>query len=201
MVTRRIYMLAGTLVLALGLAGCETSDVMDNLSESVHNFNPFGTAKSKLAGQREALFPEGVPGVQQGIPSELMPGHTATASIPEATPKVVEERPRRKRTTRRTASRPHAAPAKRVTRRQPSKPERKQAAPAAAPKPPAQAAAPPPAPAKAKSAWDAVPTGSTAPAARTAPSAPAASGQAGWTPPASQPVPTIWPDPPKAGTQ
>ena len=46
------------------LAGCE----------SIENFQ-FWDTKTKLAGERKPVFPEGVPGVTQGIPPELMKGY------------------------------------------------------------------------------------------------------------------------------
>jgi len=46
------------------LAGCE----------SLENFQ-FWDTKTKLAGERKPVFPEGVPGVTQGIPPELMKGY------------------------------------------------------------------------------------------------------------------------------
>ncbi|HEX4555679.1 MAG TPA: hypothetical protein VH249_16930 [Xanthobacteraceae bacterium] len=46
------------------LAGCE----------SIENFQ-FWDTKTKLSGQRKPVFPEGVPGVTQGIPPELMKGY------------------------------------------------------------------------------------------------------------------------------
>jgi hypothetical protein len=56
-------------VLALPLAGCE----------SINNFDPsewmpgdiFGT-KKKLVGHRKPVFPEGVPGLERGVPPDLM---------------------------------------------------------------------------------------------------------------------------------
>jgi len=54
------------LLVSLGgaLAGCE----------SMENFQ-FLDTKTKLAGERKPVFPEGVPGVTQGIPPELMKGY------------------------------------------------------------------------------------------------------------------------------
>jgi hypothetical protein len=64
---------------SLTLGGCETSSFWDsanNASDKVQDmlgdFSPFGTAKKPLPGDRRAVFPEGVPGVQQGVPQELM---------------------------------------------------------------------------------------------------------------------------------
>ena len=46
------------------LGGCETME----------NFQ-FWDTKTKLPGDRKPVFPEGVPGVTQGIPPELMKGY------------------------------------------------------------------------------------------------------------------------------
>jgi hypothetical protein len=54
------------LLVSLGgaLGGCET----------LENFQ-FWDTKTKLPGERKPVFPEGVPGVTQGIPPELMKGY------------------------------------------------------------------------------------------------------------------------------
>jgi hypothetical protein len=59
----RVVLLAAVVALAPTLAGCENFD-MDNL-------DVFGLSqKKRLPGDRKPLFPEGVPGVSQGIPQE-----------------------------------------------------------------------------------------------------------------------------------
>jgi hypothetical protein len=82
----------------LALVGCGTSggwdgvnSLGDSLSDMVHDFNPLGTAKKPLPGERRAVFPEGVPGVQQGVPTEMVrgdqpPPQTAAAPEPDAEP-------------------------------------------------------------------------------------------------------------------
>ncbi len=61
----RIVLLAALVALAPALAGCENID-MDKL-------DVFGLTKKKpLPGERKPLFPQGVPGVTQGIPPEYM---------------------------------------------------------------------------------------------------------------------------------
>ena len=64
----RIVLVAGLVGLAPVLAGCESFD-LDKLD--VFNLNQ----KKKLPGERKDLFPEGVPGVTQGIPPEYMKGN------------------------------------------------------------------------------------------------------------------------------
>jgi hypothetical protein len=64
----RVVLLATLLAIAPALAGCEDFDI--------DKFDVFGiNKKKKLPGERKELFPEGVPGVTQGIPPEYMKGN------------------------------------------------------------------------------------------------------------------------------
>ena len=77
----RIVLLVGLVALAPVLAGCEDFD-MDKFDFLHLN------EKKKLPGERKDLFPQGVPGVSQGIPPEYMKGNqpqpeTAQAPAPE----------------------------------------------------------------------------------------------------------------------
>src|SRR5262245_61492009 len=81
---RHRVILFAALPLTLALGGCETSSIWDSANSAsdkfqdvIGDFNPFGTAKKPLPGERRAVFPEGVPGVQQGVPPELMRGNQA----------------------------------------------------------------------------------------------------------------------------
>jgi hypothetical protein len=79
----RIVLLAGLVALAPVLAGCEDFD-MDKF-DFLHLND-----KKKLPGDRKELFPQGVPGVSQGIPPEYLKGNqplpdTAQAPAPDAT--------------------------------------------------------------------------------------------------------------------
>src|SRR5450755_5141634 len=65
-------LIAACVLIALScvLAGC---------SGSVYNFDPtdlldFLDTKKKLPGERKPVFPEGVPGIEQGVPRELYKG-------------------------------------------------------------------------------------------------------------------------------
>ena len=79
---------------SLTLGGCGSSgfwdsanNASDRFQDMLVDFNPFGTAKKPLPGERRAVFPEGVPGVQQGVPPELMRGNQnagETAAQPPA---------------------------------------------------------------------------------------------------------------------
>src|SRR5215813_6215973 len=78
---RRANRLVLIALCSLTLGGCETSgfwdsanSASDRFQDMLVDFNPFGTAKKPLPGERRAVFPEGVPGVQQGVPPDLVRG-------------------------------------------------------------------------------------------------------------------------------
>jgi hypothetical protein len=166
----RVALAALLIGAAPAISGCADFD-LDKL-------DVFGLNKKKpLPGERHAVFPEGVPGVSQGIPAELMMGNqqaqpgaaipidgikpesgskTAAAQPPEAKPK------------------PKPKPKKLVETRPPTRIKM----------------APQEQPAAAQAA--------SAPAASGAPAAQPASAQQGWSPPAQSSAP--WPEPPASGT-
>ena len=65
----RIALTASALSLCLVVAGCENFD-----PTSVFDAEIFNT-KKKLPGDRRPVFPEGTPGVPQGVPEELVKGY------------------------------------------------------------------------------------------------------------------------------
>jgi hypothetical protein len=76
----RIVLLVGLVALAPVLAGCEDFD-MDKFDFLHLN------EKKKLPGERKDVFPQGVPGVSQGIPPEYIKGNQPqpeTAQAPAA---------------------------------------------------------------------------------------------------------------------
>jgi hypothetical protein len=78
----RIVLLAGLVALAPVLAGCEDFDI--DKFDFLHLND-----KKKLPGDRKDLFPQGVPGVTQGIPPEYLKGNQPqpdTAQTPAALP-------------------------------------------------------------------------------------------------------------------
>ena len=79
---RNPFVVAAALALGLTLSGCES------LEMPVDWFN----TKKPLPGERKAVFPEGVPGVPQGVPPELVQGYQP----PSEPPPVVqaEEKPK-----------------------------------------------------------------------------------------------------------
>ena len=93
--TLRRTLLAMTLLgTGLALAGCETFDL-----ESIWS------TKKPLPGERRDMFPQGVPGVQQGVPPDLVQGYQPP---PEPPPAAEAEKP--KPAPRRVASPPKPAP-------------------------------------------------------------------------------------------
>jgi hypothetical protein len=81
---------------ALAMAGCDHLDGITDMFDS----------KKKLPGDRKPVFPEGVPGVSQGIPAELQKGYSeqaaqpgpdpATAAVQQLTAQPEKEKPRPK---------------------------------------------------------------------------------------------------------
>src|SRR6266849_6039480 len=65
----RVIFTVSALSLGLVLAGCETFD-----PTTIFDLEMFNT-KKKLPGERRAVFPEGTPGVPQGVPQELVKGY------------------------------------------------------------------------------------------------------------------------------
>jgi hypothetical protein len=90
----RLMLLAALLAIAPILSACESFD-MDKFD--IFNLNE----KKKLPGDRKSVFPEGVPGVSQGVPPEMVKGHqpppeTANALPPEpAKPEAAKPKPKR----------------------------------------------------------------------------------------------------------
>lgn len=184
----RLILAALLLGIGLGVSGCETSDMVDKVQGAMQDFNPFGTAKKPLPGSRKALFPEGVPGVEQGVPAELMPGAARPEAIPEPAPavqpRVAEPKPRARR-VRTTAAPPTQQPARprRAQQQRKTEPPADGVWPAPAqPSPGRQPAQP-----------------ASQPARQPAPQPAQQPGGSAWPAPApsSQPTPTLWPDPPK----
>jgi hypothetical protein len=85
---------------ALAVAGCTAFDPIDMMQDW-----DLLSSKKPLPGERRAVFPEGVPGVPQGVPPDMVKGYQPP---PEAPPPVIEaKQPRQK--AKRTASAPRRA--------------------------------------------------------------------------------------------
>src|SRR5437016_13777284 len=112
------------LMLGLGVAGCSGGGSMGNVGDLVDTVTwLIPDTKKPLPGERKAVFPEGVPGVPQGVPPDLVKGNQPPPEA-AAPPQVV-------------VAPPPEAP----------KPKKKQKQAKAKPKPPA------PPPAQDQSAW------------------------------------------------
>ena len=160
--------------LVLALAGCTPGGQFDPTTLFANDI--FDT-KTKLKGDRQPVFPNGVPGTSSGVPQDLVKGYqpppdqAADANAPDAAAEEAAKnkpKPKPKPKVARAPAQPPAPP-----RRINIGPSPNQAAPAApqgaAPQQSQQSAFPPPPP--------------TAPAQQAAPT-----------------VESRWPDPPKPGT-
>jgi hypothetical protein len=113
-------------------AACDTLDSFE-----------FWDAKKKLAGERKPVFPEGVPGVSQGIPPELVRGYQEPSPQAEANAFPQGGEPA---TTGTTGAEKKAEPKpkpKPVARKKPPSPPSDQAAAPASSSPPADNAVKP----------------------------------------------------------
>ena len=96
---RRHILTGAALAFGLALAGCESFDPLDKLSE----LDIMGTSKKPLPGERRPVFDSGVPGVPQGVPPEMVKGYQ---SPPEAPPPVIEAKPEKKAKPKKIAAVP-----------------------------------------------------------------------------------------------
>jgi hypothetical protein len=163
--------------LVLALAGCTPGGQFDPTTLFANDM--FDT-KTKLKGDRQPVFPNGVPGTSSGVPQDLVKGYqpppdqAVDANAPDAAAEEAaknQPKPKPKPKVARAPAQPPAAPPRRIN----VGPTPNQAAPAApqgaapAPQQSQQSPFPPPPP----------------------------------TAPAQQATPTVesrWPDPPKPGT-
>lgn len=80
------YRAISVLALALMIAGCTKGgqfDPTDWFSSDVFD------SKKKLKGERQAVFPEGVPGATTGVPADLVKGYQPPPEQPENNDTVV----------------------------------------------------------------------------------------------------------------
>jgi len=161
--------------LVLALVGCTPGGQFDPTTLFAND--TFDT-KTKLKGDRQPVFPNGVPGTSSGVPQDLVKGYqpppdqAADANAPDAAAEEAAKnkpKPKPKPKVARAPAQPPAQPPRRIN----IGPSPNHAAPAApqgaAPQQSQQSAFPPPPP--------------TAPAQQAAPT-----------------VESRWPDPPKPGT-
>ena len=105
----RVIVTCAVLASAFLLAGCETSDMMDKIQDMI----PFGDNKKPLQGERKQVFPEGVPGVPQGVPPDMMKGAQSQMDAPppvEAAPPPPEKpKPKKAAVKKKPPAQPAAA--------------------------------------------------------------------------------------------
>jgi hypothetical protein len=182
--SRRILTAAGLSAAAV-LAGCSSLSSLDPTT--------WFDNKKPIPGERKLVFPEGVPGVPQGVPPELVQGSqpaadsalTAAAPVQGTQPAPPASASPAPAPAARAPTRPTVAT--RSQQRRKAQKDQARTAPAPPDQPPAQATAQPAAPQPASadsSVWGAPPgQGTSAP----------------W--PSPQPSPsTVWPDPPSSGS-
>jgi hypothetical protein len=125
-------------ILSAGLALSACSGTSSNFDPTDWITGEFFSNKTPLPGERKPVFPEGVPGVAQGVPKELVKGNQQQqAAIEEAAAPAAEPAP-----AARPAPKPQAKPAARPrTASAPPRPAPARATPAQQPQP--QPASPP----------------------------------------------------------
>ncbi len=99
----RSLVTVAALAFSLALAGCESFDPLDKLSE----LDIMGTSKKPLPGERRPVFQSGVPGVPQGVPPEMVKGYQPP---PEAPPPVIEAKPVKPKPKKTATTAPRRAP-------------------------------------------------------------------------------------------
>jgi hypothetical protein len=140
---QRLVLLATLVVVTPAIVGCADFDA--------DKFDVFKlNEKKKLPGDRQPLFPEGVPGVTQGMPADLMKGNQpppeAALSAPvEGAPTAAVQTQAAPPPEPPAAAKPHPTPKPKKTVMRAPPPPRQQAAPV---KPVTQEAAPWPEPAQ-----------------------------------------------------
>jgi hypothetical protein len=178
-----LFRIGSALALVLVLAGCSKGGQFD--PTELFNSDTFDS-KKKLTGDRQPIFPDGVPGTTTGVPADLVKGYQAPPEQSDAS----------------------AAPAPEAQKPKPKL--------ASKPKPkPKLAAAPPQPPQGQDSVWNqtpatpatSVPTRISVGPKPVAPGQQADPSQSIWPAPpqtapaqqTAQPAQSIWPDPPAPG--
>jgi hypothetical protein len=164
----RIHKIIPAVVLGITLSGCGASSSSGFDPSELLDLEFF--KKPPLPGERKAVFPEGVPGVPQGVPKELVKGNQPPP-IEEAAVTPAEPPPEAK----------PARPARPQATRPPPKPRTASAPPRQAPA--QQPAAPQPASQPAASPWPDPKPVQAAPAKPPSPAWPEPNAQANWPPP------------------
>src|SRR5580704_2168059 len=125
----RMVRVASGLALVALLSGCSSfdpTDIMDNV---------FAAQKKPLPGERKPLFPDGTPGVQPGLPPDLVKGYQQPPPVAEAPPdaQAAADKPKPK---------PKPKPQPKVTATPPANPSSSSASRSAAPQSSPQSSSP-----------------------------------------------------------
>ena len=99
----RVALTASVLSAGTLLASCGTFDPSSFDPTAIFDMEIFNT-KKKLPGERKPVFPEGTPGVSQGVPQELVKGYQepgaeakeAQAAAPKPPPAEAKPKPKPK---------------------------------------------------------------------------------------------------------
>jgi hypothetical protein len=177
----RVGLTVGALLIGFSLVACEDFDPSAILDSELFN------TKKKLPGDRIPVFPEGTPGVPQGVPPELVKGYQAppdpaTASR-EASSKTASKEAPNKETSSKDASKETSKQAAAEPTELKPKPKPK---PKVAAKPAEQttaSAAPAPQPAPQSQQWPDQSQTQQAPAAAAWPGSARPSGGVAWPDP------------------
>ena len=86
----RMLSVASALAFVLPLTACSNFDPQDMLD------NIISSQKKPLEGDRKPLFPSGTPGVQQGLPQELVKGYKPAADPPPSDTAATSDEPKPK---------------------------------------------------------------------------------------------------------
>jgi hypothetical protein len=111
------------LLSGLALAGCDSFDPLDKFQD----WDIMGTSKTPLKGERRPVFDNGVPGVPQGVPPELVKGYQQPAEEP---PPVVQAKPEKPK-PKKAASKPRRPPPQQTQQDEPPPQQQTRQAPAA----------------------------------------------------------------------
>jgi hypothetical protein len=183
----RVGLTVGALLIGFSLVGCEDFDPTALLDSEIFN------TKKKLPGERIPVFPEGTPGVPQGVPPELVKGYQAppdpaTASREASSKTASKEAPNKETSSKESSSKDASKETSKQAAAEPTelKPKPKPK-PKVAAKPAGQttaSAAPAPQPASQSPQWpDQSQTQQQAPAAAAWPGSARPSGGVAWPDP------------------
>ena len=115
---------ASALALGLMLSGCESFEMPD-----------WFNTKKPLPGERRAVFPEGVPGVPQGVPAELQQGYQPPPEPPPQAAEAEKPKPKPKPRPRQAAAPDQKQPPRPTTSLTVQPPGQQQPAPSQSPFP------------------------------------------------------------------